>query len=123
MITKAQLTNLYGRWVRQDPYIDKALEHAAKAIYPKVVQECTYEWRGERRWMHGADFVSKAIQSAFQTFVEEYECGSVKFVTFDAVIWAVHHNGVMADKFISDCHTEVEAIEFLDELGGIKRGG
>jgi len=73
--------------------------------------------------MHGADQVSKAIQAAFQHFVEEYERsgGAVKFTTFDAVIWAVHHNGVLADKFITDCYSEEEAIIFLDELGGIKR--
>jgi len=122
VITKRQLRQLYCREARGDPYTDKALKYAARAIYHKVVDQCTYTQRGERHWVGASDPTMKAIQSAFQKFVEEYESGPVRFATFDAVIWAVHHNGVMADKFISDCHTEDEAINFLDELSGIRRG-
>ena len=121
MITKRQLKQLYSREARGDPYTNQALKYAARAIYPKVVDECTYTQRGERHWMGASGTTMKAIQSAFQKFVEEYESGPVRFTTFDAVIWAVHHNGVLADKFISDCRTEDEAINFLNELSGIRR--
>lgn len=121
-MTKNQLKNLYSRWVRNDPYTQRALEYAARSIYPKVLDECTWtDSRGRRRWTGASDSTIRQIQAAFQAFVEVWERGHMTFQIFDAVIWAVHHNGVMADKFISDCHTEEEAIEFLNELGGIKR--
>ena len=121
MITKMQLKNLYGRWTRQDPYTDHALRVCARAVYPKVSRLCTWEKDGKRRWMLGGTPALKRAMSAFRAFVEAWESNQMTFQAFDGVIWACHNNGVFADVFISDCHSESEAIKFLNGLGGIER--
>ena len=71
--------------------------------------------------MTGGTPALKQAMAAFREFVDSYETGVVSLLHVDNVIYACHNNGVLADIFILDSPDEYDAIEFLNELSGIKR--
>jgi len=120
-LTKAQIRNLYAKWRAQDPHLAKAIYIAARQLYPIIVRECTYTWKGKRGWCHGADAVSCEMQRVQQEFVEEFErTGTASFQLFDQVLWVAHHNGYLAHRYI-ESDGEDDAVAFLSDVSGIQR--